>query len=642
LNGEGHSVIGIAPPEFQFPRGTEIWTPARLVESTTPRGNNYLNVIGRLEDGVEQTQAQAQMNQVAAVLAQQYPVQNAKLTVSLSPLLTDEVRDIRSVLWILLGAVALVLLIACANVANLLLARAVVRKKEFDIRMMLGAGRWRVIRQLLVESTVLALSGGLLGVLLAMWSIHLLVALAPGNIPRVNEISLDKYVLGFTLLTSLLTGIIFGLAPAWQSARSGLNAALREGPRGVETGSLSQSLMRRTLVVAEIALSFILLVSAGLLISSLHRLLAVDPGFNSAHLLTADISFPHRPASAYEQGDAGEPQRKQEVINFLNEAQRRVAALPGVEAVGMVSDLPLTGNSGMNGNFKVEGLPEVNWADAPNAPWHLITPDYFRAIGIPLLKGRAFTERDTTQGPFSIMINETLAHQFFSNDEPIGKHLRLLDGRPHEIIGVIGAVRQAGLNLPPDPQIYFSYFQMGFGEEATLVIRTMGDPVSLSETVRWTMREVNSEAPIFRLEPMTEVLSHATTLQRFNTVLMISFAVVALVMAAIGLYSVLAYAVTQRTHEVGIRMALGAQQSDVLKMIMGQGLALALIGLAIGMLTAFCLTRLMSGLLYGVSPTDPATFIVIALLLTSVALLACYFPARRAMKVDPMIALRFE
>jgi predicted permease len=642
LNGEAHAVVGIAPREFQFPRAAEVWTPARLAESAESRGSNSVSVIARLKDEISETQARAQMNQVADVLAQQYPDQHAKLTVSISPLLADDVREIGSVLWILLGAVSVVLMIACANLANLLLGRAFARQKEFAIRLALGASRWRMTRQLLTEGVLLSLMGGALGIGLALWGASLLRAFAPDNIPRVKEIGLDKGVLGFTLLISLLTGIILGLAPAWQSVGRDLNGALKKRARGAGPGGTHQAWLRPALVVAEVALSLVLLVGAGLLIASMHRLLAVNPGFDPANVLAADVSFPHRPASAYPPGNAGEQQHKQELINFLKEAQRRVAALPGVEAVGMMSDLPLTGKEIMNGNFKVEGQTSVNWSDAPNASWHLITPDYFRAIGTPLLKGRVFDERDTTHGPFFIVISDTLASRFFPGADPVGKHLSLLDGRPHEIIGVVGAVRQVGLNLPPDLQIYFSYLQVGFGEEATLVVRTSGDPAPMAEDVRRSLREANPDAPVSRIQTMTQVLADSTVPARFNMVLMVLFALVALALAAIGLYSVISYSVTQRSQEIGIRLALGAQRRDVLKLVVGQGLLLALIGVGIGLVASFALTRLMASLLFGVMPNDGTTLAIVSLGLIAFALLACYIPARRATKVDPLVTLRYE
>lgn len=643
LNGEAYTVIGIAPPGFNFPRRSEIWTPALLAEDKRDRGSNYLMVIARLKDDVSVEQAQAQMNQVASLLAQQYPENDTNLSVTISPLLEEQVRGVRPVLLILLGAVAFVLLIACANVANLLLARATARQKEIAVRTALGATRGRIIRQLLTESILLALLGGGLGVLVSTWGIKLLVALAPATLPRVKEIGLDQWVLGFTLLISVLTGIIFGLAPALQVSTTNLNEVLKEGTRGAATSSPHRASLRRALVVIEIALSLVLLVSAGLLVESIRRLTEVNPGFNPQNLLTANVSFPRKPSSTDDRSEAVVAAAQvQEAANFLREVQERVAQLPGVEAVGAINDLPVAGQGSVNGDFNIEGRPKYRSGEAPIAEYRLITPDYFRAIGIPLLQGRTFIEGDGTGAQVPIMINETLARRFFSGEDPLGKRLLVLDEKPHQIIGVVGDARQWGLDRPPDPEIYFSYKQIAFGPGTTLVIRANVDPGSLSESLRRAVLDVNHDAPVYSIRTMMQVMAESMAQRRFNTVLMTSFAVVALLMAAIGLYGVISYSVAQRTHEIGIRMALGAQLSDVVRMVLWQGLKLALAGVIAGLIVSLALTRVMTNLLYGVSATDPLTFTCVAVLLTGVALLACYIPARRAAKVDPMIALRYE
>jgi len=633
LNGDSYTVVGVAP-SFQFPRGVDIWTPADLAEEKTQRGSNYLKVIARLRDGVSRTQAQAQMNQIAAALAEKYPANDTNLTVAIVPMLENQVGEIRPVLWIMLGAVAFVLLIACANVANLLLARATARQKEFAIRTALGAGRWRIARQLLTESVLLALAGAAIGTLLSVWGIRVLVAAAPSNIPRVKEISLDGWVLGFTLLISIATGIIFGLAPSFQLSTTDLNETLKEGGRGNAGMSPHRALLRRALVVAEIALSLVLLVSARLLIESINHLTQVSPGFDPRGVLAADVSFPRQPSTQEEDDQA--PAR------FLSAVEQRIAALPGAVAVGTINDLPVTGWSTINGDFNVEGRPRYNPGEEPVAEFRLVTPNYFRAIGIPALNGRELTERDDQNAPKTIMINQALADRIFPDENAIGKRLIALDGKPHEIVGIVGNARQWGLERPSDPEIYFPFTQMNFTSESTLVVRTSGDPAALIDGVRSAVREVNSDAPVFRVRPMTDVMANSTAQQRFNTVLMSVFAVVALVMAAIGLYGVIAYSVTQRTHELGIRMALGAGSGDVIKLVVGQGMLLASTGVVIGLGAAFALTRLMSSLLFGVSPRDPVTFAAIALILTGVALGACFVPARRATRVDPMIALRYE
>jgi len=633
LNGDSYAVVGVAP-SFQFPRSVDIWTPADLAEEKTQRGSNYLKVIARLKDGVSRTQAQAQMNQIAAALAEKYPANDTSLTVAIVPMLENQVGEIRPVLWIMLGAVAFVLMIACANVANLLLARATARQKEFAIRSALGAGRWRIARQLLTESVLLALAGGAIGTLLSVWGIRVLVAAAPANIPRVKEISLDGWVLAFTLLISIATGIIFGLAPSFQLSTTELNETLKEGGRGNAGMNPHRALLRRALVIAEIALSLVLLVSAGLLIESINHLAQVSPGFDPRGVLAADVSFPRQPSTQKE--DDQTPAR------FLSAVEQRIAALPGVVAVGTINDLPVTGWSTINGDFNVEGRPRYNPGEEPVAEFRLVTPNYFRAIGIPVLNGRELTEHDDQNAPKTIMINQAIADRIFPDENPIGKRLIALDDKPHEIVGIVGNARQWGLERPSDPEIYFPFTQMNFTSESTLVVRTSVDPAALIDGVRSAAREVNNDAPVFRVRPMTDVMANSTAQQRFNTVLMSVFAVVALVMAAIGLYGVIAYSVTQRTHELGIRMALGASSGDVIKLVVGQGMLLASTGVVIGLGAAFALTRLLSSLLFGVSPRDPVTFAAIALILTGVALGACFVPARRATRVDPMIALRYE
>lgn len=642
LNGEVYTVVGVAPAVFNFPVRSDVWTPAMLGEDKRQRGSNYLKVIARLKEGVTPEQAQAQMNQITAVQAQQYPENDTNLTVTIASLLEDQVRGIRSVLLILLGAVAFVLLIACANVANLLLARATGRQKEIAVRTALGASRWRIMRQLLTESVLLALLGGGLGILLAMWGINLLVALAPSTIPRVKEVYLDQWVLGFTLLVSVITGVIFGLAPAWQVSRTNLNEVLKEGTRGAATSSAHRALLRRILVIAEIALSLVLLVSAGLLIESIRRLTEVNPGFDAQNLLTANISFPRAPLSSGDETEEGAAKQTQQTANFLAEVQGRISSLPGVQAVGAINDLPVSGQGSVNGDFNIEGRPEFKAGEAPVAEYRLITTDYFRAIGIPLLKGRVFLAEEGTQSPIRIVINETLAKRFFPGEDAVGKRLLVLDGKPHEIIGVVGDARQWGLDQPPDPEIYFSYAQISFGGGTTLVVRTGVEPSSLSDDLRRAVREVSRDAPVYSVKTMKQVVETSTAQRRFNTVLMTSFAAVALLMATIGLYGVISYSVAQRTQEIGIRMALGAQAGNVLRMVVWNGFKLALAGVILGLFASVAITRVLASLLYGVSATDPFILLGGSIFLALIALLACYIPARRATKIDPMIALRYE
>jgi len=639
LNGEPYEVVGVAPARFAYPGRTEIWTPALIPEDKNQRGSNYLQVIARLKEGVSVAQAEAQMNQIAATLAQQFPASDTNLTVMVTPMLDHQVRGIRSVLFVLLGAVVFVLLIACANVANLLLARATARQKEIAIRTAMGASRWRIIRQLLTESVILAILGGALGVLLAVWAVDLLVALAPANLPRAREISVDKWVLGFTFVMSLVTGILFGLAPAWQVSKTDLNETLKESGRGAATGGLHRTRLRRLLVVVEIALSLVLLVSAGLLIQSIQRVTRVDPGFNPQPLLTADVSFPRRVVAKDATAKAA---AVQEPVRFLTDVQQRLAALPGVVAVGAINDLPITGRSGVNGDFSVVGQPAPEPGQAPVAEFRLVTPDYFRAMGLALRKGRVFTEHDDAQNPQVILINEALARSTFGDEDPLGKQLNALGDKPSEIIGVVSDARQWGLDRPPSAEIYFPYAQTNFSSETSLVVRASVAPASLTDGVRRVLREANPDAPVVRIKPMMDVLADSVADRRFNMILMAMFAGVALVMAAIGLYGVMSFSVTQRTHEIGIRMALGARPQDVLRLVVRQGMVLAAIGVGIGLIVATALTRVLSSLLYGVSATDPITFTVVSLLLAGVALGACFVPARRATKVDPMVALRYE
>jgi putative ABC transport system permease protein len=646
LNGEARTVVGVAPPEFQFPGRVEIWTPARLLDlrARTDRGNSFLWMIGRVKAGVPQDQAQAQMNQLAATMAQRYPVYNDKLTVMVSPMQEEQVGAIRTTLGVLLGAVAVVLLIACANVTNLLLARASARQRELAIRVALGAARFRVVRQILTESLLLALLGGAAGILLAFGGVRMLVALAPANLPRVSDVGIDLRVLGFTLLMSLLTGSTFGLAAAWRVrelglSKSGLNETLKERSRG-GVASLSQAWLRRSLVIAEIALSLVLLVCAGLLIASFRQLSAVEPGFETNNLLTADINYARRPVTSY-RGENPEEQRRLERLGFLRAVEQKVAALPGIQSVGIINDLPVTGDNAMAGNFKIDGRPDVNWANAPAAEWKSVTTNYFNAIGVPLLKGRAFSAFDTIQSPPVVLINETLARRDFADEDAVGKRLIVMNS-PREIIGIVGAARQGALNLPASPEIYFPDRQFIIGQQASLVARTKIDPARLIGAVRSAVQSIDPDAPIIRVRTMQDVLVTAMARDRFNTVLMTLFAVLAMLLAAVGLYGVMAYSVAQRAQEIGVRIALGASRADVLRLVVSQGFVLVASGLGLGVTAAVMTTRLMRTLLFEVSPTDPATFAAIVTLLTCVALLACWIPAQRATRVDPIAVLRSE
>jgi putative ABC transport system permease protein len=637
LNGDSYSVIGVAPSSFDFPRRIDLWKPAMLTEKKSTRGTNYLKIIARLKDGVSVPQAEAQMNQIAAALAEQYPANDTNLKVKIVPLLEEQVRSLRSVLLILLGTVGFVLLIACANVANLSLARASARTREFAIRTALGANRMRIVRQLLTESLVLAIVGGALGVVFSIVGIGLLIRLAPANLPRINEVSVDRWVLGFTFGVSLLTGVIFGLIPALQVSKPDLNEALKEGSRGSSEGH--RTLLRRGLVVVEIALSLVLLVSAGLLIESIKRLTEVSPGFDPSKSLAADVSFPSTPPA---RGADSLNAAVQQASSFLAEARRKIAAIPGVREVGAINTLPVTGRGGTNGDFNVEGKPPFNPGEEPVAEFCLVTPGYFESIGIPVIRGRTLNDADLSKKPEYVLVNETFAKSYIGDDDPIGKRVRALDGEFHEVVGVVGDAKQWGLDRQASAEIYFSFSQLSLGQEATLVVRSDNDPAALTSSVRIAIGEVSHDAPVTRVRTMAQIVDDSIASSRFNMILMTIFAGVALVMAAIGLYGVIAYSVSQQTHEIGIRMALGASRSSVLSMVLRNGMSLALVGVGVGVAAALGLTRLIASLLYGVSPTDPLTFVVIALLLTGVALVACFVPALRATRVDPMVALRYE
>jgi putative ABC transport system permease protein len=629
LSATSYTVIGVMPPAFQFPdRETDVWTPIAFnARQAQQHGAHYISVIGRLKPGVTQEQAATEMDAIAGRLAEQYPDTNTGWRVNVLPMQESEVRDIKSALLVLLGAVALVLLIACANVANLLLARATARQKEIAIRTALGASRRRIAQQLLTESILLALAGGGVGLLLAVWGIGSLLKLAPQELPRVRDVTLDLRVLGFTLVVTLLTGVIFGLVPALQASRPNLNETLKEGGRGTTGG---HHRVRGTLVITEVALALLLLVGAGLLIRSFYRLQQVTPGFNSKNALAVTVSLPGK---KYPQDD--------QQSGFFAQLLDRVATLPGVVAVGATQSLPIQGDYVLA--FNIQGRPPNGPGQEPNTNYYAVSPDYFKAMGIPLLRGRVFTEQDKKDSPRVAVINEELAKKFFPDEDPIGKRINVTNGpeRFREIVGIVGDVKQYGLAQPTTMQTYEPYLQTPFSG-MTLVVRADGNPAALTGAIRSEVLAIDKEQPVSRIRPLEQVVSESVAKQRFLMLLLGIFASVALVLAAVGLYGVMSYSVNQRTHEIGIRAALGAQRKDVLKLVVGQGMALALSGAGIGLTASFALTRLMTSLLFGVSATDPLTFAGIALLLTIVALLACYLPARRAMKVDPMIALRYE
>jgi putative ABC transport system permease protein len=634
LDGQSKTITGVMPASFQFQfvdDPPEFWEPLDPTgELNKQRGANYLQVLGRLNAGVTLEQAETEMKGIAARLEQQYPDANAGRSVHLVSALEDMVGELRPTLLVLLGAVALVLLIACANVANLLLARAAGRGREIAVRVALGASRWRIVRQLLTESVLLSALGGGLGLLLAVWGIDLLGAVVPADIPRFGETDLDLTVLSFTLGATILTGLIFGLAPALSASRLDLNEALKEGGRSATEGR-ARNRLRSLLIVAEVALSLMLLIGAGLLIKSFIRLRNTDPGFDAKRVLTTSLSMP---SIKYKEDE--------QITRFVEQTLERISRIPNVEAVGAGMPLPFSGNT-MNISFTVDGQPVPAPGDEPISGARIITPAYLQAMSIPVIRGRAFTAQDKADAPKVILINETLARKYFPGEDPVGKRLTLgLNDINGEIVGVIGDVRSSSLSKEAGPEFYVPLEQVPFSDLSLVVRTSFDDPALVAESLRAAVQEVDKDQPLYEVRTMNSLIANSVARQRFSMTLLALFAAFALLLACVGIFSVMSYLVTQRTHEIGIRMALGAQTRDVLRMILGRGMTLTLIGIGIGLAASFALTRVMRGLLFGVSATDPLTFTGVSLLLALVALAACYLPARRAARVDPMVALRYE
>jgi putative ABC transport system permease protein len=641
LDGRNYTVIGITPPDFQYPNKTELWLPplklapelSETSDVTQIRGLGYLSAVALLKPGVSLAQAATEMDTITSRLRQQYPDFNNTRFDRVVSLQQHLVGETKTLLWLLFGAVGFVLLIACANVANLLLARSASRQKEMAIREALGASRWRVMRQVLTESTVLALAGGALGLFLAWWGVALLAKLLPQDFPRTGEIAVDWPVLGFTVAASLLTGILFGLAPALQLSRAETHETLKESARGSSTGRRHNRL-RNLLVVSEVGLSVVLLAGAGLLFRSFVALNSVDAGYDPKQVLTVKVS----PSGTKYRTDA-------DYVSFHSRVLERVRAIPGVQSVGAINTLPLV--KGPTASFRVEGRPETTPDKWPSANYRGVSEDYFRAMKIPLVEGRFFNEQDNDQSSRVIIINQALARQNFVNENPVGKRINLAgverDGQPiwFQVIGVVGDVRNLELREEASPEFYFTYRQDVWAG-MSLAIRTSVEPESVVSAVRFAVAEVDRTAPVSQIQTMEQRLSESVTQPRFNVFLLGVFGGIALLLSAAGIYSVTAYSVAQRTHEVGIRMALGAQRADVLKLIVGAGMGWIGVGVGIGVAAAFGLTRLLRTVLFGVSATDPLTFVAISFALIAVALLACYVPARRATKVDPLVALRYE
>jgi putative ABC transport system permease protein len=635
LNGESYSVVGVMPPGVDVPSGNnwkdQLWVPIAFPSEEAQARGHYLEVIARIKPGITLKQAQAEMETIAARLAQQYPETNLRIGTVVSPLHEEVVGDIRPALLVLLGAVGFVLLIACANVANLLLARAAVRQKEIALRLALDASRSRLTRQFLTESVLLATLGAAVGLMFAVAGLRILKTFIPETIAHADSIGIDARVLIFTALVAVITGLIFGLAPAAQASNFNLNETLNEGGRGAAEGSKGARL-RGLLVIAEVAVSFVLLIGAGLLINSFIHLRNLDPGFRADHLLTAKI-------------DLSEVKYPDQVHRtpFLDEVLRRVRAVPGVQSAAIAGNLPLTYN-GDSMYIAVEGIPDPPPDQQLDVIYRAIGPGYFSTMGIPLVRGRDFTDQDTTETGYTVVVSEKLAQHFWPGQDPIGKRLKpgLSDSPWREVIGVVKDVRQNDFLAVPKMQMYMSYRQLKDLAPNALVLRTAVEPMSLATALRNAVWAVDKDQPVSNIDTMEHIVAGAVARQRFSTMLLGTFAALALMLAAVGIYGVMSYSVAQRTREIGIRMALGARRGDVLKMTVKQGLKLVMIGVAIGLVAAFVLTRVMASLLFGVSATDPITFVSIPLVLMSVAMLASYIPALRATKVDPMVALRAQ
>jgi putative ABC transport system permease protein len=634
INSITRTVIGVMPERFNFPKGAEVYAPLPMTpESMKSRGNHSYYVIGRLKPGASIAGAQAELDNVTARLEQQFPETNTGWGATVFPIVADTVRTYDTALWIMMGAVGFVLLIACANVANLMLARASGRQKEIALRTALGASRWRIVRQLLTESVIVALIGGVVGILIGFWGIDALRAADPGEAskfaPGWYQLGINAPVLLFTLGLALVSGIVFGLAPALQASKTNLNDSLKEGGR--QTSGSSHRL-RSSLVVFEFALSLVLLVGAGLLTRSFLALLKTDPGFNPDHILTMNLVLP----GAKYKDDASR-------VAFYNELVQRVKAYPGVESAALVNYLPL-GGSNSSDSYLIEGEPEPAPGQEYEGRYRVATPDYFRTMQIPIVRGRGFTEQDKAGAPPVVMVNEAFVRKHWPSQDPIGKRIRFYGPpeRAHwmEIIGVVADVRHE-LDLPVTPEYYLPHAQDPWNA-MVLVAKTSVEPGSLAGALRQQVWSIDKNQPVFDVKTMQEVRSASVAVYSFSSVMLGIFAFVALLLASIGIYGVMAFAVTQRTQEIGIRIALGARSADVLKLVVTHGMKLALFGMVLGLAGSWALTRFMAKLLVGVKPTDLLTFGVVSLCLLVAGFVACYLPARRATKVDPLVALRYE
>jgi predicted permease len=643
LTDQSFTVVGVLPEHFWFYSKPDVMVPignstAFWRTNREMRSGTY--VIARLRPGVSVAAARVDMAPIASRLAEAYPKANAAHTINVKPMMDDVVGDVRGSLYLLLGAVGFVLLIACVNVANLLLVRAASRQKEIAVRVAMGASRWRMTRQLLTESICLATTGGALGLLLAYWGTDALVKAVPGSLPRAEVVSMDLWVLGFTFGVSFLTGVLFGLAPALRAAKTDVQTTLKDQTRG-RTGGHHR--VQGALVIAELGLALVLLVCAGLTIRSAALLKDVNPGFQVKNALTFNVSIS---SVSY-----ATPTR---VRTYFREVLRRLEALPGVQAASVSSDLPMRDDS--ETFFYVAGRPKPTTEQMPWAMFYLVSPGYREAMGLQLIKGRFFTARDNETGPLAVVIDDAMARGLFPNEDPIGKSVIIpfsqLD-QPREIVGIVNHVKHTGLAQDATALIKYQFYMpfdqipdAFYGEithgSLSLIVRTASDPGATGTSVIETVRDLDKDQPVFGLEPMDQLIEESMASQRFATLLLGIFAGIALVLGSVGIYGVMSYLVTERTHEMGIRMALGATGNNVMGLVLKYGLRLAIAGLGLGLVASIGLTRLLSSLLFGVSATDPATLVAVGLLLVGVAMLACYIPARRATRVDPMVALRYE
>ncbi len=635
LGSDSVTIIGVMPPGYAFPFRAEpqdFWEP--INDRPTPewevRDAHILDVIARTKPGVSVAEANAELRTIAKRLEQQYPATNTNTVIGGASLHADLTSDVRPALLIMFVAVGFVLLIACANVANLLLARAASRQKEIAIRSALGASRLRIMRQLLIESLLLSVVGGVLGLVLATWGVDLLVAIGPANIPRLQQVSLDGKVLAFTLVLSSVVGLAFGMVPAMHASKPDLNDALKDASRG-STENIRRNRARSALVVAEVALSLVLLIGAGLLIKSFVRLLQTNPGFEPNQVLALDIPLSRQRYDT--------PPKQAEFFQRLIE---RSEALPGVQAASVVNYLPLSNNVNV-ASFNIAGRPPFPPGSNVYAHYTVVSPGYFETLKIPLREGRLITSEDGEKSPRVIMVSEAFARRFFPGEKVIGQRLVLEENKPpREIVGIMGDVRRESLEVEADPEFYIP-FQQAPIRRMNLIVRTDSpDPGAMTATVRNALKELDRDQMVWQTQTLDSLVAKSISTRRFNLLLLGVFASVALVLAALGVYGVMTYSVTRRTHEIGVRMALGARMSDVVKLVVKNGMALAIIGVVIGLSGAFALTRLMRSLLFGVTPTDAVTFVGVSLGMLVVALIACYLPARRAARVDPLEALRYE